>query len=104
MSSRRLCGSTKDKFWLADPSLPQCIISDSLPRMTYCVDYPGQPYGGYAAASVGKRALGRGGRVCDWVCSRAQAGGRANVLVLGVGVDRTLRWQTAPGTCSDTLT
>jgi tryptophan 2-monooxygenase len=39
-SSSKLFICTESKFWVEDQTLPQCIITDELPRSVYCLDYP----------------------------------------------------------------
>jgi tryptophan 2-monooxygenase len=40
MESSKLFIRTRDKFWKNDPSIPQNIQTDELPRGVYCLDYP----------------------------------------------------------------
>ena len=45
MNSSKMFIRTATKFWVDDPSLPQTIQTDELPRGIYCLDYEGIDYG-----------------------------------------------------------
>lgn len=44
-ASSKLFIRTATKFWTDTPDLPQMILTDELPRATYCLDYPGTDHG-----------------------------------------------------------